>query len=96
MSLIKWLEEWYSSQCDGDWEHSYGLKIDTLDNPGWFVSISLLETDLEYKQFEPVVTERSEIDWIQCKINKGHFEGAGGPSNLEEIITVFKNWVELK
>lgn len=95
MNLIKWLEEWYSSQCDGDWEHSYGLKIDTRDNPGWFVSISLLETDLENKQFEPVVIERNENDWIHCKLNKGNFEGCGGPSNLEEIITVFKNWVEL-
>jgi hypothetical protein len=23
------LERWYVSPCDGDWEHSYGIRIDT-------------------------------------------------------------------
>ncbi|WP_375377897.1 Imm53 family immunity protein [Paenibacillus sp. MZ04-78.2] len=34
-------------------------------------------------------------DWIQCRLDKGSFKGSGGPSNLEEIIAIFKNWVEL-
>jgi Immunity protein 53 len=38
---ISWLEDWYETQCDGDWEHQHGLKIDTLDNPGWQVQIDL-------------------------------------------------------
>ncbi|RAV10133.1 immunity 53 family protein [Paenibacillus contaminans] len=95
MNLIKWLEDWYSSQCDGDWEHSHELKIGTIDNPGWYVFISLLDTDLKNKPFDPIILERNENDWFQCKLNNGSFEGVGGPSNLEEIITVFKNWVEL-
>lgn len=96
MNLIKWLEGWYLSQCDGDWEQSYGLKIDTLDNPGWSVRISLLETDLENKQFKNLILERTEHDWIHCRLKEGSFEGFGGPSNLEEIISTFKNWVELR
>ncbi len=44
--MINWLENWYSSQCDGSWEHFYGIKIETLDNPGWAVEIDLCETEL--------------------------------------------------
>ena len=35
------LEKWYSGQCKGEWEHGYGVRIDTLDNPGWRVHIAL-------------------------------------------------------
>jgi hypothetical protein len=28
------LEAWYASRCDGEWEHGYGISIETLDNPG--------------------------------------------------------------
>lgn len=27
MNYIKWLEEWYKSYCNGDWEHGYGGKF---------------------------------------------------------------------
>jgi hypothetical protein len=26
LSNIAWIQRWYASQCDGDWEHSWGLK----------------------------------------------------------------------
>jgi len=33
------LQAWYVVQCDGDWEHTYGVKIETLDNPGWMLRV---------------------------------------------------------
>ncbi|MFJ5673999.1 Imm53 family immunity protein [Streptomyces sp. NPDC093097] len=33
------LTAWYTCQCDGDWEHEYGIRIETLGNPGWSVEI---------------------------------------------------------
>ncbi|WP_201783398.1 Imm53 family immunity protein [Brevibacillus reuszeri] len=27
MEIIKWLENYYSSNCDGDWEHGYGIRV---------------------------------------------------------------------
>lgn len=39
-NLITQLQNWYKSQCDGIWEHEYGLDISTLDNPGWRVHIN--------------------------------------------------------
>ena len=38
--LLKVLQQWYQSKCDGTWEHMYGVEIDTLDNPGWTVSLT--------------------------------------------------------
>ena len=32
--LFSWIEKWYANNCNGDWEHSYGITIETLDNPG--------------------------------------------------------------
>jgi hypothetical protein len=32
-------QHWYLEQCNDLWEHSYGVKIDTLDNPGWLLVI---------------------------------------------------------
>ena len=32
------LQRWYVAQCDGEWEHAYGVEIGTLDNPGWSIS----------------------------------------------------------
>ncbi len=95
MSLLKWLEEWYKSQCDGEWEHLFGIKIYTLDNPGWRIAIDLADTELENKKYDAYqVITNEDSDWIFCHVKDGCFEGAGDPSKLEEIIQRFKEWVE--
>lgn len=91
--MIEWLEEWYLSNCDGDWEHCYGIKIGTLDNPGWTVSVDLHETKFEGKDFNTIDIERSHNDWVYCKVEKNAFKGAGGPKNLKEMLTIFRDWV---
>jgi hypothetical protein len=102
--LITWLQNWYAAQCDGDWEHSYGVQIETLDNPGWYVVISLADTPLEGATFQPVdESYRSEDNWIDCRLVEEHplqqnfggpyFWGAGGAHNLSEILHIFREWV---
>ena len=91
--MIEWLEKWYLSSCDGDWEHSYGIKIRTLDNPGWAVDIDLFETEMERIEIVPLRIDRTDNDWINCSIRDSTFVGRGGPKNLKEILNVFKNWV---
>ena len=49
-SLI-WMQDWYKKQCDGDWEHQNGIRIETIDNPGWKIVIDLVETELDGKTF---------------------------------------------
>lgn len=92
MNMLKWLENWYSEHCDGDWEHSYGLQITTLDNPGWAIDIRLEGTHLEDKNFQTLDIERSDLDWVYCTVSDNFFKGRGGSENLEEIIVVFQEW----
>ncbi|MDJ0333558.1 immunity 53 family protein [Planococcus sp. S3-L1] len=100
METLKWIQQWFFEQCDGDWEHGYGIQFETLDNPGWSVKVSVENTNVQEKFFESITIERSEDDWIHCKTDyvqdRGDFcfLGYGGPENLEEILTVFKEWVE--
>ncbi|MDE3046627.1 MAG: immunity 53 family protein [Verrucomicrobiota bacterium] len=89
-----WLLHWYHSQCDGDWEHGNGIKIGTIDNPGWSLKVSLNETELADKEFTTIDINRSESDWIYCSIKNEIFEGFGGPFNLSEILQIFHNWAE--
>lgn len=93
---LKWIQNWYLENCDGDWEHCYGINISTLDNPGWMVDIDITNTSLEHKEFRILDIERSESDWIYCNVSDNTFHGNGGPNNLEEIFVVFQNWVEQK
>ena len=87
--MLSELEDWYHSQCDGEWEHAFGVKIDTLDNPGWKVCVDLKETRLEKVSMEPVRIDNGENDWIFCGIKDTQFYGAGDPKKLQSIIQVF-------
>jgi hypothetical protein len=92
MNVIKEIEEWFERQCDGDWEHSYGFKIQNLDNPGWLVDIDIVDTELEDKEFTQINIARSDDDWIHCKVEEKVFKGRGGICNLEEILSIFVSW----
>jgi hypothetical protein len=94
MNNLQWLQNFYKSNCNGEWEHTYGIKIDTLDNPGWMISIDLRETIFERYQFNELRIDRSKDNWIICKLENGVFKGNGGAGNLEEIIGIFRNWVD--
>ncbi len=91
-NIMQRLQAWYASACDGDWEHQYGIRIDTLDNPGWRVQIDVRDTGLEIDDFVAVAVTRSDVDWIVCEIKAGVYEGVGGVGNLEEIVEVFLRW----
>jgi len=41
---FSWLIKWYNSQCDGDWEGSFGIQIQTSGNLGWGVTILIFHT----------------------------------------------------
>jgi hypothetical protein len=90
--LLDSLQRWYADQCNGEWEHIWGIEISTLDNPGWRVSIPLHETALENALFSGFRLDRTEYDWIDCKVEGNIFKGYGGPQNLQEILRIFHNW----
>jgi hypothetical protein len=105
-NLLPRLQRWYVSNCDGDWEHSWGVTITTLDNPGWHVKVNLEGTRMEGKAFNafehgvgydlPEDPDNPEAAWIVCRVADNAFEAAGGPHQLAEIIATFLNWAEQK
>jgi len=44
------IQRWFADQCDGEWEHSHGITIGTVDNPGWSIEIDLDETSLSDRE----------------------------------------------
>src|SRR5882762_11283258 len=94
MKALSLLEKWYSAQCDGDWEHQYGVSIGTLDNPGWTLEIDLRGTDSEDRTLERVKIERAENDWVHYWVDKKKFRARMGPANLTEGIEIFSSWFE--
>jgi hypothetical protein len=98
MNALQELQVWYLSQCNEVWEHTYGISIGTLDNPGWSVTIDLKNTNVMNKAFSVHVygvhehSAEPDNNWIHCKVEDNKFIGNGGPMKLEEILNVFLSW----
>ena len=90
MDLLIWLQDWYKSMCDGDWEHVFGVKIDTLDNPGWTVSVNIADTSLENKPFNDIHNYVSDDDWMHCTVKDGKFCGDGDSGKLIHMLEIFR------
>jgi|ERR1041385_262949 hypothetical protein len=94
-SALQRLQQWYNLQCDQEWEHSCGVEIDTLDNPGWSLKIDLTSAPLQYKAFsEAKENYEHETKWITCFVRDGKFMGACGSEKLEEMVEIFLDWAE--
>ncbi len=91
---LSWLQDWYLSRCDGDWEHDWGIEIGTLDNPGWSMTIDLVNTPLAAAGFDKVFVTRSTRDWVSCEVVQAKFKAYCGPQNLLEVIERFRAWSE--
>jgi Immunity protein 53 len=92
LSVIEQLEAWYATHCNGEWEHHHGVRIDTLDNPGWSVTIDLAGTPLAEVPFSEVKELNAETDWLRCVVREQRFEGHGGPAMLRRILGIFLEW----
>lgn len=87
------LAEWYARHCDGEWEHSWGFKITTLDNPGISVVINLADTPLAGVPF-PEIRDKyeSSTEWMICRRVGDQFEGVGAAVRLDDILLHFLAW----
>lgn len=83
--------------------HMLGLKIGTLDNPGWDVAFNFLHSDYE-SDYWPIFKEKKLIhylpdgpddanpNWCFSMGDKTKFIGSGGPLYLGVLLNVFKQW----
>jgi hypothetical protein len=101
---LLWLCSWFKRHCDGNWEHSQGVTIESIDNPGWRVTIDLVGTELD-AQPDGSIREDGEppnaanafvggAEWTSCEVKDSRLIGAGDPSKLNQILTVLREWVE--
>jgi hypothetical protein len=81
-------------QCNGDWEHSYGIDIKTTDNPGWTISIDIEDTELEREEFLSVRIPGPDTDYLFAEIEQKKFSGACSLHRLEELLRLFVQWSE--
>jgi hypothetical protein len=94
MDAVSRLCAWYARQCVDEWHEDHGVKICTLDNPGWWLKIDLVGTSLQEKAFKEIRIERSDDNWVVGRRNAEVFEAFGGPMNLNELIECFLVWAE--
>lgn len=93
MNPVEELQSWYREQCNGVWEHTHGVSIDTLDNPGWSVKIDLEGTPLADRDFTEVKSAYDdEHHWMVCTKMGLTFEAACGPGRLSDALRVFVTW----
>jgi hypothetical protein len=90
----EWLQDWYATRCDGSWEHEFGVSIDTLDNPGWRLTVDLLGSPLIGHTVDRTLTERTPDDWCSWEVSGNKFVAHGGPKTLSDLVRLFRQWAE--
>ncbi|MFE3999789.1 Imm53 family immunity protein [Nocardioides sp. YIM B13467] len=84
---------WYADQCDGEWEHEFGVKIETIDNPGWSVTIDLVDTEAHGSLLEFSTIELPRRGWIGAMSDGERFIASGSPGAASEIDQAFEDFI---
>ncbi len=94
MTDLEWLCDWFDKQCDGDWEHEFGIAIGTLDNPGWSLRIDLTNTSMADAPLAPLAVEDGDR-WMRLwkDASPAIFHGACSPTMLPETLARYREWV---
>ena len=87
-------EKWFTARCDGEWEQHYGVRIDSLDNPGWTLEIDLEGTPAQSRCLARTMIQRGENDWIHYWVERKRFQARVGIGNLDEAIRIFVDWFD--
>lgn len=91
---VSFLEAWFTAQSNGDWEHDTGIRIETLDNPGWRLRVNLVGTPLHGAARDWTREEESEREWLFWKSDGLEFDAACGPGDLHRAMGAFRTFVE--
>ena len=93
--VINDIQKWYMRNCDGDWEHSYGVIIEIVRCFGWKVEFSLCGTELDKMPFDDINISRGQDDWIKCEKFESKLICTGGPKNIAELLSSFIDWAKV-
>lgn len=76
------LQDWYAGNCDGEWEHASGVRIQTTPGSTWSIVINLQDTKLE-NAADPRAPARTE---------NRHYLVTCGAEKLGLAIRDFLDW----
>jgi len=104
IDILDYIQKWYFSYCNGDWEHTFGVTITTVQY-NWDVNISLIETKLEDISYQPQTINfyHNENDFLKCYLRSAlhykskepfnaEFKANGSANSLIEILNKFYEW----
>ena len=46
-TALQLVEEWFKRKCDGNWEHQFGVTLESTDDPGWAVTLDMDMTPVD-------------------------------------------------
>lgn len=92
-AALLFLQDWYSKQCDGDWEHHYGVTIHMDANGLCRCVIDLEDTfgELGDKHFEPW----GDLTTGLCQKKEQKFFCEGPIFQFPLLLNKFQTWVEI-
>lgn len=87
--ISDWLSNWANKQVDGDWEHELGISLTMLDNPGWNFKVDLVNYENHLQDIPYILVEKSDADWLGCKIQNSYLNICGILNKLSQIFLIF-------
>lgn len=102
---LEWLGTWYGQQCNGKWEHQKGMLLESLGSQGqpgplndekhagWRLRIDLRGTAAAGAAPRKLAVCAFDGVWLRCTLNSQQFAGEG--AEVEELIGVFRKWIDV-
>ncbi|MCW6653757.1 immunity 53 family protein [Aerococcaceae bacterium NML210727] len=87
---LNYLQEWYTFECDGFWEHLYGVSGEINAEGHCLMSIDLDETYWDEEPFETI----GDVATFQCRKEGPKFIGEGKLEHVGIFLQTFKDWIE--
>lgn len=89
--LLEFVQMWYANECNGDWEHSFGVSMTINKDNCCHIIIDLNETYWEdYALRNPI----GSLDTFQCYTKDLKFIGDGQLVYIKVFLETFKAWIE--
>lgn len=94
MDTLEWIQQWFTNNCDGNWEQGEVIQITNLGNPGWEVEIDVSNTSLATITIPWILNENSKQDWYGVKIENQRFNASGDSGKLKFLVDLFRETIE--
>jgi hypothetical protein len=91
---LSFMTGWFADHCDGDWEHDLGIRLATLDNPGWALDVSIGDTELAGAATEWHRNDKSDLEWLHWRSTGEMFEARCGVADLPRALEAFRMFAE--